>query len=140
LSIKLQTSRVGRVVLDSNVDRPWSNYYCCMAASNGDWFRRHPVAAKRALRALLRGADATHEHPPRAARALVDRGFATDLKHTQRNLEELPYDVWRRFDPADTIRFYALRMKEAGLVAATPAELLDRGCDFGPLEQLRREL
>ena len=25
----------------------------------------------------------------------------------------LPYDIWRRYDPEDSLRFYALRMKDA---------------------------
>lgn len=48
--------------------------------------------------------------------------------------------MWRDYDPVDSVRFYALRLKEAGLLKATPDEILKRGTDFRYFEQLRNDL
>ena len=51
---ELRTRHIGRVVFDTAVDRPWSQYFCCMLAGNPEFVRRHPVATKRAMRAILK--------------------------------------------------------------------------------------
>ena len=45
------------MVVNSVVDRPWSWYFCCMMYANREFVRKHPVATKRALRAILKAAD-----------------------------------------------------------------------------------
>ena len=35
-------------------------------------------------------------------------------------MNELPYKVWRDYDPEDTVRWYALRLNEAGFTKAIP--------------------
>jgi NitT/TauT family transport system substrate-binding protein len=136
----LRAKGIGRVVLDSMTDRPWSDYFCCVANVNRSWMEKHPVATKRALRALLKGADVSGKEPERAARAMVDGGFTTDYDLAVENLKEIPYNVWREFDPADTLRFYALRMKEGGLIKSTPEQIIKNGTDFGYLDELKQEL
>ncbi|MGQ0625431.1 MAG: ABC transporter substrate-binding protein [Sporichthyaceae bacterium] len=136
----LRDQGIGTVMVNSMVDRPWSNYFCCMATVNRSWMERHPVATRRALRAVLRAADVVDAHPGHAARLMVDRGHTDNLTYARQNLREIPYDVWRRLDPADTVRYLALRMKEAGLVKGTPEQLLERGTDFSHLAELAREL
>ncbi len=49
--------KIGRVIVDTAVDRPWSQYFCCMVAPTGTFVQRYPVATKRALRAILKAAD-----------------------------------------------------------------------------------
>jgi len=39
-------------------------------------------------------------------------------------LNELPYAVWRDYDPEDTIRFYGLRMHELGMIKSSPQKLI----------------
>jgi len=140
ISQDLRAKGIGHVVLDSMTDRPWSDYFCCMAVANRDWMEKHPVATKRALRAVLKGADAVAKEPERAARTMVDRGFTSNYEYAVQNLREIPYNVWREFDPADSIRFYALRMKEVGLITSTPEQVLKRWTDFRYLSELKREL
>jgi NitT/TauT family transport system substrate-binding protein len=60
------------VVVNSSLDRPWTQYFCCMLAGNREFVRKHPVATKRALRAILKAADVCAREPERAARFLVD--------------------------------------------------------------------
>lgn len=136
----LRAKGIGRVVVDSMADRPWANYYCCTANVNRDWMDKHPVATKRALRALYRGADATAKDPKRAARVMVEGGFTDNYEYAVENLTEIPYNVWREYDPADTVRFYALRLREAGFITSTPEEILERGTDFRYLAELKSEL
>jgi len=38
------------------------------------------------------------------------------------------------------VRFFALRLKEAGLVKSTPDELVTRATDWRYLEEIKREL
>jgi NitT/TauT family transport system substrate-binding protein len=40
------------------------------------------------------------------------------------------YDVWPDYDPADCLRFYALRMREAGLIKSNLKKLIDEHTDW----------
>jgi NitT/TauT family transport system substrate-binding protein len=55
-------------------------------------------------------------------------------------LTEARYDIWRDFDPEDTMRFYALRMQEIGSIKSSPHEIIARGTDWRFLNELKREL
>ena len=54
---ELRARKIGHVVVNSDVDRPWSQYFCCMVAANREFVRKYPVATKRALRAILKATD-----------------------------------------------------------------------------------
>ena len=71
---ELRARQIGSVVVNSAVDRPWTQYFCCIAAANRAFVRKHPVATKRALRAILKASDICALEPERAARAIVDKG------------------------------------------------------------------
>ena len=45
--------KIGHPILITAIDRPWSQYFCCLIYGNADFVRQYPVATKRALRALL---------------------------------------------------------------------------------------
>src|SRR5215469_5486431 len=60
--------RVGHVILNSTVDRPWSQYFCCMLAGRREFVQKYPVATKRVTRAILKAADLCATEPARAAR------------------------------------------------------------------------
>ena len=72
---ELRARRAGHAILNTATDRPWSQYFCCMLASNRDYVRKHPVATKRVLRAVLKGADLCATEPARVAQRIVDGGF-----------------------------------------------------------------
>src|SRR5215469_3007656 len=40
---QLRTRHVGHVIFNSTVDRPWSQYFCCMLSGNRDYVRKYPV-------------------------------------------------------------------------------------------------
>ena len=52
----------------------------------------------------------------------------------------MPYDRWREYDPEDTIRFYALRLHEAGMVKSNPEAIIQKGTDWRFLNELKQEL
>ena len=48
--------------------------------------------------------------------------------------------VDRRRYPDDAIRFYALRLREAGMIKASPTSLIAQGTDWRIFNELKREL
>jgi NitT/TauT family transport system substrate-binding protein len=137
---ELRARNIGAVIVNSALDSPWSQYYCCMLAGNTEFIHDHPVATKRVLRAVLKGADLCASDPERVSRQLVDDGFTKDLAYARQTLDELPYGKWREYDPEDTVRFYALRLHEAGMIESTPNRIITDGTDWRFLNQLKREL
>jgi NitT/TauT family transport system substrate-binding protein len=137
---ELRAKQIGRVIFDTSVDRPWSQYFCCMLAGNREFVRRHPVATKRAMRAILKAADLCASAPARAARLLVDGGFTPRYDYALQTLKDVPYDGWREYDPEDTIRFYTLRMRDAGFIKSTPQKIIAESTDWRFLDELKREL
>jgi NitT/TauT family transport system substrate-binding protein len=137
---ELRAKKIGHVVVSSALDRPWSQYFCCMVSANRDFVARHPIASKRALRAILKAVQVCAVDPPRAARAYLDRGFKVREDYALQALKELPYGRWREYDPTDTLRFYALRLHEAGMVKSSPQKILSQGTNFRFLNELKKEL
>jgi NitT/TauT family transport system substrate-binding protein len=137
---ELRAKKIGRVILSGTSDRPWSQYFCCVLAANKEFVRRHPVATKRAVRAILKASSLCALEPDRVARALVDKGYTREHGHTLQMLHELPYTRWRDLDPEETVRFYALRLHGAGMLKTSPQKLIAQGTDWRFLNELKKEL
>jgi NitT/TauT family transport system substrate-binding protein len=137
---ELRARKVGHVIVDTARDRPWSQYFCCMVAANRDFARRHPIATKRVLRAVLRAADICAADPQRAARFLSDRLYEPRFQIGLNVMKRLPYNRWREADPEDTLRFHALRLHEVGMIKSTPQKLIAQGTDWRFLNELKKEL
>jgi NitT/TauT family transport system substrate-binding protein len=137
---EVRAINIGHVIASSITDRPWSQYYCCMLATSTEFARKYPVATKRALRAILKAADLCASDPRRAAQLMVDGGFAARYDYALQALSEIRYDVWRDLDPEDSVRIYGLRLREAGLIKATPQKLIAEHTDWRVLNELKREL
>ncbi len=137
---ELRAKKIGHVLVNSAVDRPWSQYFCCLATSSREFVRKHPVATKRALRAILKAADLCAQEPERAARGLVDRKYMSRYDLALQVLKELPYNRWRDYNPEDTIRFYALRLHEAGMIRSSPHKLIAQAADWRFFNELKKEL
>jgi NitT/TauT family transport system substrate-binding protein len=135
-----RAKKIGRVIVDSNVDKPWSQYFCCCVTAHRDFVRRNPVAAKRAVRAMLKAADVCAVEPERSARFLVDRGYAQHYEYAAQALRDVPYRRWRDYGAEDSVRFWALRLHETGFVKSSPNRILGEGTDFRFLDELKREL
>jgi NitT/TauT family transport system substrate-binding protein len=136
----LRARKIGHVVVNSATDRPWSQYFCCMVAANRQFVARHPVAVKRALRAILKADQICAVDPARAARKYLDKGFAVPEEQALQAIKEIPYGRWREYDPTDTLRFYALRLHEAGLIKSSPQKIIAEGTDWRFLNELKKEL
>ena len=61
---ELRARKIGSVVVNSAVDHPGRSG-CCIAAANRAFVRKHPVATKRALRAILKASDICALEPER---------------------------------------------------------------------------
>jgi NitT/TauT family transport system substrate-binding protein len=132
--------KLGHVIVSTVMDRPWSQYFCCLMAGHRDFVRRHPVATKRALRAILKATDLCAREPERVARFLVDEGYAEQYDYTLQALQEIPYNRWREYEPEDTVRFHALRLHEAGMIKTSPQKIIAQGTDWRFLNELKQEL
>jgi NitT/TauT family transport system substrate-binding protein len=137
---ELQAKHIGHVVVNSTLDRPWLHYFCCMVVGKRDFVQKHPVATKRALRAILKATDICGREPEQAARLLVDKGYTKNYDHALQALKEIPYGKWREYDPEDTLRFYALRLHEVGMIKSSPQKIIAEGTDWRFLNEIKREL
>jgi NitT/TauT family transport system substrate-binding protein len=111
-----------------------------MISANRDFHRKYPVATKRAVRAILKAADTCSIDPDGAARLLVDRGHTPSYEYARDTIRHLAYRAWRDFEPAEALRFYGLRLYEAGLIKSSPEKLIAEGTDWRILKELRNEL
>ena len=137
---ELRARKIGHVVVNSGRDRPWSQYFCCVVGGNREFVKKHPVATKRAVRAILKAASLCALEPERAARMIVDRSFTQRYDYALQTMKEISYGKWREYDPADTIRFYALRLREAGMIKSTPQKIIAQGTDWRFFNELKKEL
>ena len=137
---EMRAKKIGRSIVNTTTDRPWSQYFCCVIAGRQEFVRKYPVATKRTLRAILKTADLCAAEPERIARSLVEKKFVTQYDYTLQALRDLPYGKWREYDPEDTIRFYSLRLHEAGLIKSNPQKIIAQGTDWRFLNELKKEL
>lgn len=134
----------GKLILDTTVEKPWSQYYCCQLVADRNWARRYPIATKRVTRAMLRAADLVTKDRAHAAREYVARfpvgtQGAAQEEIVNEVIRDLSYD-WRDLDPEETLRFSALRLADAKLIKSTPQQIIAQGSDFAYMRQLRNEL
>jgi NitT/TauT family transport system substrate-binding protein len=137
---ELRAKKIGHVVVSSAVDRPWSQYFCCMLGANADFVRKHPIATKRAVRAILKATNVCATEPERAARLLVDREISKNYDYALQTMKDLPYNRWRELDPTDAVRFWSLRLHEAGLIKNGPNKIIAQGTDWRFFNELKKEL
>jgi NitT/TauT family transport system substrate-binding protein len=139
VSYEVRARRIGHVLVNMTTDRPWLQYFCCVLTGNREFVRKNPVATKRAMRAILKGANLCASPEP-TARHLVDRGFHKNYDMALQMLRDIPYAGWRDYDAEDTIRFYALRLHEAGMIKSSPQKIIAQGTDWRFINELKKEL
>jgi len=140
LAQELRAKKIGRVIVNSTTDRPWSQYFCCMLVSYRDFPTKYPVAAKRVVRAIVKANAICAQEPERVARLLVDKGVMKQYDYALQTVKELPYARWRDYDSEDTLRFYALRLHEAGMIKSSPQRILTQGSNPRFINELKKEL
>jgi NitT/TauT family transport system substrate-binding protein len=139
---ELMDKGVGRLLVDTNVDKPWSQYFCCMVSGHSDFVKKNPVATKRALRAILKANDVVARDPELATRMLIEKKMRkeSERKYVLQALKDIPYGRWREYNPEETIRFYALRLREVGMMKTPPEEFISRHTDWSFLKSMKQEL
>jgi NitT/TauT family transport system substrate-binding protein len=130
----------GHVILSTTLDRPWSQYFCCMLVGNADFVRRYPIATKRVVRAMVRATDICAAKPDWVAQRLVDRSFTPRYEYARQGLYDVPYRNWREYDPEDAVRFWALRLRELGMIKSSPDRIIATGTDWRFIKEVRKEL
>jgi NitT/TauT family transport system substrate-binding protein len=137
---ELRARQIGHLVVSSAHDRPWADYLCCVMYGNSDFVRQHPVATKRALRAIIKANEICVNEPERAARLLVDRGYTSRYDYALQTIKDVPYARWHDLDPEDSVRFYSLKLHELGMIKTTPNTILQKNADWRIFNELKREL
>ena len=111
-----------------------------MISGDADYVNRYPVATKHVLRSILKGADLCASDPTwrrgRWSIAVTSRRYDYGLQTLKRH----PIRPWRDYDPEDSMRFYALRMQETGMIKSSPQKIIAEGTDWRFLDELKREL
>ena len=133
-------AKIGRMILNTATDKPWSQYFCCMVFGNRD-FVRSSSGRHQTLPARDPQGDRPLRRPSRAGRARSGRCRV----HAALRLRapDADRDTVRRgasYDPEDTMRFYALRLHEVGMIKSSPNALIAEGTDWRFLNELKREL
>src|SRR6202041_4175906 len=127
---EVRPRKIGHTVLSSIADPPWSQYYCCFFATRTEFARQYPIATKRVLRAILKAVDLCVSDPKQIAQLLVAQAYTDRYDYALQMLNETRFDLWRDYDPNDTLLFYALRMHEAGLIKSSPQKLIAAHTDW----------
>lgn len=140
VALSVRDAEIGHVLLDSRVDAPWSKYYCCFVITRKGFLEQNPIATKRALRAVLRGVDRCHREPEAVAQELVRAGWSANEYSAVQGMPYQHFDAWRTHSPEDSMRFFALRLREGGVIKSTPDELIKRGLDLRYLDELRDKI
>lgn len=137
---EFRAKKIGRVVVNSAVDRPWSQYFCCMLVGNREFVRKNPIATKCAIRAILKSAQICAVAPERVAKFIVGKGQAKNYDYALEAIKSLPYGRWREYDAEDTVRFWGLRLHEAGMIKSSPQKIISQGTDWRTWQELKKEL
>ena len=59
---------------------------------------------------------------------------------TLKGLREIPFGKWREIDTVDSLRFWALRMRDVGAIKSSPQHIIEQGIDLRFLNELKKEL
>ena len=70
----------------------------------------------------------------------MDSGCREELRLRPPDDAGYPYGRWREYDPEDTLRFYALRLREIGMIKSTPQKIIENGTDWSFFSELRKTL
>ena len=61
------------------------------------------------------------------------------MTSARQGLYDVPYRNWREYDPEDAVRFYALRLREIGMIKSSPDTIIATGTDWRFLKEVRKE-
>jgi len=141
-ALRANPANKGHVILDTTMDEPWSRHDCCVMATTPDWLRANPIAAKRAIRAILRAADQLPADRADAAKLVTDKGLFGGPSNFAlvRGAANMVPLKWRELDAAKSVRFHVTLMAAGGIVTVSPDEVVTKALDLRILRELREEL
>jgi NitT/TauT family transport system substrate-binding protein len=139
-ALSFEDSRQGRVIFDASTDEPWSQNLCCGLVAGTGFVDANPIATRRAVRAVLKAIDHCATDPEGAALRMYEKGWSLTHDYATRSLAQVSFGAWRTHDLEDAIRFYGLKLYEAGLIERTPDELIAEAADWTFFDELKREL
>jgi NitT/TauT family transport system substrate-binding protein len=131
----------GHVIHNQLMDRPWSLMACCFLVARQEWYRANPSAAKRAVRAVLRSADAQTASRADAVKRVTDRGLfggPANFNNVLYAASMVPAN-WRDLDMERSLRFYAQLLADVGLLRVSVDDIV-RTVDLRILQELKAEL
>jgi NitT/TauT family transport system substrate-binding protein len=138
---ELMDKDIGHLLVDTNVDKPWSQYFCCMVNGQSDFVKNNPIATKRALRAILKANDIVARDPEYTLQILQQKKIwkKSETKYILQALKEIPYGKWRDYNPEETIRFNALRLHDVGMIKTSPEGIIAQYTDWSFLRSMKDE-
>jgi NitT/TauT family transport system substrate-binding protein len=71
----LEGKGIVRTIADQAVDAPYADEYCCAVLVNGEFARKHPAAAAKVTKAILKAAKWVQENPKAAAELGVEKKY-----------------------------------------------------------------
>ncbi len=140
-ALKVNPANKGHLIHSQVMDEPWAHLDCCILVATQDWYRANPVAAKRALRAVYRAADALPPDRADAAKLATDKGLfggPANYALVREAANMVPLE-WRDSDPEKSARFFAPLLTDTGLMKITLDDLL-KSVDLRTLRELKTEL
>jgi NitT/TauT family transport system substrate-binding protein len=139
VTIKTNPANKGKMINSQVMDQPWASTNCCFITASEQWYRANPIAAKRAMRAIYRTADALPADRGDAAKAATDKGLfggAAATANVREAANMVPLD-WRNYDVEKAVRFYAPLLP--GVLKASTDDLL-KALDLKIFKELSSEL
>jgi NitT/TauT family transport system substrate-binding protein len=140
-ALRANPANKGHVIFSQVMDEPWKSTNCCFIIASEPWYRANPIAAKRAMRAIYRTADALPADRSDAAKLATDKGLfggAPALANVRAAANMVPLD-WRTYDLEKAVRFYAPLLTDVGLLKASTDDLL-KAVDLKNFKELSTEL
>ena len=140
-ALKANPANKGHVIFMQTNDEPWSRLDCCVVATTQDWYRANPIAAKRAMRAILRTADALTADRAAAAKLATDKGLfggANNFNNVRNAVNMLKFN-WRDLDADKSLRVSGALLADTGLMKISVDELA-KSLDLRILRELKTEL
>jgi NitT/TauT family transport system substrate-binding protein len=131
----------GHVIHSQVMDEPWKSTNCCFIIASEQWYGANPIAAKRAMRAIYRTADALPANRGDAAKLATDKnlfGGAAALANVTEAANMVPLE-WRAYDLEKAVRFYAPLLTDVGVLKASTGDIL-KAVDIKIYKELSTEL
>lgn len=140
-ALKVNPANKGKLIHSQVMDEPWQSTNCCFILASEPWYRANPIAAKRAMRAIYRTADALPADRVDAAKVATDKGLfggAAALANVREAANMVPLN-WRTYDQEKAVRFYAPLFTDVGVLKASTDDVL-KSIDLKIFKELSTEL